>query len=111
MEVSVALLPDEEMRRLNREFLGKNRTTDVLAFSLAGGGDTVGDIYLGFEQAARQAADVGVSLREELARLAIHGTLHVLGHDHPDGPDRSESEMFRLQERLLRELLEEPEVQ
>jgi len=110
VEISVALFPDGEMRRLNRRFLGKDRTTDVLAFTLpGGGGPTVGDIYLGYEQAGRQAAELGVPLREELARLAIHGTLHVLGHDHPEGPERAESPMFRLQERLLRDLLEGPE--
>lgn len=109
VEISVALLPDGEMRRLNRQFLGKDRTTDVLAFTFPGGEEpTVGDIYLGYDQAVRQAAELGVPLQEELARLAIHGTLHVLGHDHPEGPERAESPMFRLQERLLRELVEGP---
>jgi probable rRNA maturation factor len=106
VEMSVALLGDEEMRRLNREYLGKDHTTDVLAFALADEvGATVGDIYLGHDQAARQADEVGVSLSEELARLAIHGALHVLGHDHPEGPDRADSDMFRLQESLLQQLM------
>lgn len=107
VEISVALLPDEEMRRLNHEFLGKDGTTDVLAFSLGDAGGTVGDIYLGYGQAARQARELGVPLTEELARLAIHGTLHVLGHDHPDGPERLESPMFELQERLVADLMED----
>lgn len=108
VDVSVALLGDEAMRGLNHEYLGRDRTTDVLAFALADDdGSTVGDVYLGYEQAVRQAGEVGVSLREELARLAIHGTLHVLGHDHPEGPERDESDMFRLQERLLAELMAE----
>jgi len=108
IEVSVALLPDGEMSRLNREYLGKDRTTDVLAFALADDdGSTLGDVYLGYEQARRQAEELGVPFHEELARLAIHGTLHVLGHDHPEGPERADSEMFRLQERLLRELMED----
>lgn len=107
VEVSVALLPDADMRRLNHQFLGKSRTTDVLAFALSGEDEpTVGDVYLGYEQAGRQAEELGVPLGEELARLAIHGTLHVLGHDHPEGPERAESPMFQLQERLLREVLE-----
>jgi probable rRNA maturation factor len=109
VEISVALLPDAEMQRLNLRFLGKDRTTDVLAFSLPGAESTVGDVYVGYEQATRQAEEAGVPLAEELARLAIHGTLHVLGHDHPDGPDRVESPMFDLQERLLRELIESAE--
>ena len=69
-------------------------------------GRTVGDVYLGFDQAARQAEEVGVELAQELARLAIHGTLHVLGYDHQEGPERLESPMFQLQERLLQEVLE-----
>jgi probable rRNA maturation factor len=108
VEVSVALLDDDEMQRLNSQFLGKDRTTDVLAFALEGGeGTTLGDVYLGYEQASRQAQDVGVSLEEELVRLAIHGTLHVLGHDHPEGPERVESPMFRLQEVLVSRVMAE----
>lgn len=108
VELSLALLPDAEMRRLNSEFLGKEHTTDVLAFALSGGDEaTVGDVYVGYEQAARQAEEEGVPLAEELVRLAIHGTLHVLGHGHPDGPERVKSPMFRLQEELVRQALEE----
>lgn len=104
-EISVALLGDEDMRELNRRYLDEDATTDVLAFALDDGGDVIGDVYIGIEQARRQAGDLGVTLDEELARLAIHGTLHVLGHDHPEGPERDLSPMFRLQERLLRNLL------
>lgn len=105
--VSVALLDDRDMRELNRRYLGTDASTDVLAFALGEGEDTVGDVYIGIDQARRQAADVGVPLGEELVRLAIHGTLHVLGYDHPEGSEREESPMFSLQERLLRELLGE----
>jgi rRNA maturation RNase YbeY len=104
-EVSVALLGDVDIRELNRRYLGKDAPTDVLAFTLGEGSDVVGDVYVGVEQARRQADEFDVPLREELARLAIHGTLHVLGHDHPEGPERSSSDMFDLQERILGELL------
>ncbi len=57
---------------------------------------------MGVDQARRQAAELGVPLDEELVRLAVHGTLHVLGHDHPEGPGREESPMFALQEALVR---------
>jgi probable rRNA maturation factor len=107
-EISVALLSDAEMQDLNRRYLGKDRTTDVLAFSLGEPGEVVGDVYVGFEQAARQAADHGVPPDEELVRLVVHGTLHVLGHDHPEGEEREASPMFRTQERLVRELTQEP---
>lgn len=107
VEISVALLRDTEIQQLNAHWLGHDRPTDVLAFALGDGDDTVGDVYIGVEQAERQARSLGVPLHEELARLAIHGTLHVLGHDHPEGPEREQSPMFALQERLVKGVLAE----
>jgi probable rRNA maturation factor len=100
-EVSLALLADPEMRELNRRYLGKDLPTDVLAFSLGDGDEVIGDVYVGVDQAARQATDLGITLEEELVRLAVHGTLHVLGHDHPEGPEREQCAMFRVQEQLV----------
>ncbi len=105
-EVSVTLVDDAEIKRFNREYLGRDRVTDVIAFSLGSPEEPLGDVYVGADQARRQAEALGVSLTEELVRLAIHGTLHVLGHDHPNGDDRFDSPMYVLQERLLREVLE-----
>jgi len=104
-EISLALLADSAMQELNLRYLGKDWTTDVLSFSLGEKDIVVGDVYVSFDQARRQAEDLGIELNEELVRLAIHGTLHVLGHDHPEGPERSESPMFQIQEQLLRNLL------
>ena len=104
-EISLALLADSEMQELNLRHLGKDSTTDVISFSLGGEGLVVGDVYVGFEQAIRQADELGIEVGEELARLAIHGTLHVLGYDHPEGPERAKSPMFQVQEQLLRNLL------
>ncbi|MCH2459702.1 MAG: rRNA maturation RNase YbeY [Gemmatimonadetes bacterium] len=104
-EISLALLADSEMQELNLRHLGKDSTTDVISFSLGGEGLVVGDVYVGFEQAMRQAEELGIEVGEELARLAIHGTLHVLGYDHPEGPERSNSPMFQVQEPLLRKHL------
>lgn len=71
-----------------------------------GGGEAarrlVGDVYICPEAARRAAADPdGPDLDEELVRLVVHGTLHVLGHDHPEGEGRWESPMYRLQESLV----------
>jgi probable rRNA maturation factor len=104
-ELSLTLVDDRAIRAINREYLGKDRVTDVIAFCLGGGGVLLGDVYVGLEQARRQAAEYGVDEPEELVRLAVHGTLHVLGHDHPEGEDRFGSPMFDLQERLVREIL------
>ncbi len=103
-ELSLTLLDDEEIRELNHRYLGHDRPTDVIAFALGEPPDLVGDVYLGVEQARRQAREHGVELLHELRRLAIHGTLHVLGHDHPNGDERWGSPMFVLQERILEAL-------
>ena len=105
-EVSVTLLDDEGIRKLHRDYLDKDRPTDVLAFALQGPGEPIlGDVYLGFNQAVRQASELGIPLEEELLRLAIHGTLHVLGYRHPEGDDRSGSEMYLRQEELVTRVL------
>ena len=106
-ELSVTLVDDAEIRRLNREYRGRDRPTDVIAFSLGSPEEPLGDVYVGADQARRQAEALGVPLSEELVRLAIHGTLHVLGHDHPDGDGRFASSMYVLQEQLLGEVLEQ----
>jgi len=100
--ISVTLLDDSGIEDLHRRWLGRAGPTDVLAFGLHEDGEPpVGDVYVGLEQAKRQAAAIGVSMAEELARLAIHGTLHVLGWDHPGGAGRARSRMWRLQEEIL----------
>ena len=104
-ELSLTLLGDEDMQALNHKYLGHDRPTDVIAFALGEPPDLVGDVYLGLEQARRQADEHGIEMGRELQRLAIHGTLHVLGHDHPPGEERWTSPMFALQERILSTLV------
>ena len=66
----------------------------------------MGDVYIGYEQAHRQAGELGFDPEEELVRLVVHGVLHVLGYDHPEGEDRTGSPMFERQEALVRAILE-----
>jgi len=111
-EVSVTCLDDEPMRELNRTWLDHDRVTDVLAFPLHEEGEPpLGDVYIGVGQARRQAAELELPLEEELVRLTIHGVLHVLGYDHPETADaaRESSLHYRLQERLTRRVMGEPE--
>ena len=103
-ELSITLVSDAEMTRLNGEWLDRTSSTDVIAFSLGSAESVLGDVYIAPDTAERNASSLGVDLTEEILRLVIHGTLHVVGHDHPDGPDRDSSEMYRLQEELLRSL-------
>jgi probable rRNA maturation factor len=105
-EISITFLDDPGIRDLNRDYLGRDHPTDVIAFTLNEPGDPpLGDVYVGYLQARRQAAELGIHLDEELVRLAIHGALHVLGHDHPPGGGREKSEMFQLQEEVLNTVL------
>ena len=75
------------MRRLNRQYRGLDKTTDVLSFPLCEAGvpqpgDALGDIVISIPRAAAQAEEYGVSFRNELLRLLLHGLLHLIGYDH-----------------------------
>lgn len=108
-EVSVTLLGDEEIVELNRRYLAHDWIPDVLSFPLHEPDEpTLGDVYVGLDQARRQAREIGVPLEEELVRLVVHGILHVLGYDHPETPEgRDGSEHYRRQEALVRRIMEE----
>jgi probable rRNA maturation factor len=102
--LSVTFVTDRRIARLNREHLNHRGPTDVISFGFApveAGGAVVGDVYIAPGVAARNAAEHGHGVREELLRLVVHGVLHVLGHDHPEGEERYGSRMWRRQERLL----------
>lgn len=105
-EVSITLLDDEAITTLNRQYLAHDHPTDVIAFPLHREGEPpLGDIYLGWDQALRQARDLGEEPEVELARLAIHGTLHILGYDHPEGTERERSSMWKRQEEILQKVV------
>ena len=92
------------MSELNQRYLGHRGPTDVISFGLGrqgGRGPVVGDIYICAEIARANAKRQGVSAQEEMLRLVVHGTLHVLGYDHPLGATRTTSPMWRKQERIL----------
>jgi probable rRNA maturation factor len=101
--LSIAFLRPSAIAAINRKHLGHAGPTDVISFPLAaaGGAPLGGDIYISPDIAARNAAEHGVGIREEIARLVIHGTLHVLGHEHPEGHGRESSAMWARQESLL----------
>ena len=82
-EITVLLGDDQRLRGLNRQFRGKNKATDVLSFPAAPNGEGVaGDLAISVETAARQAAEHGHTLDEELRILLLHGVLHLAGFDH-----------------------------
>ena len=102
--LSIAFVDERAIARLNARHLGHRGPTDVIAFGFARAGTAgpvIGDIYIAPAVARKNARALGVGVREELARLVVHGTLHVIGHDHPEGDARLASPMWRRQERLL----------
>ena len=105
-EISITLLGDDEIAELNREYLSHQGPTDVISFALFEPPEPpLGDIYIGTGRALHQARSRRIEPGHELTRLAVHGALHVLGHDHPDGDARTACEMWRLQERIVRAVL------
>jgi len=99
-ELSIALVSDAEMRRLNRRWRGTDRPTDVLSFpQREGEGGTpdglLGDVVISVDSARRQADARGATLGREGERLLVHGLLHLLGYDH----ERSAAEARRMQRR------------
>lgn len=112
-EVSVTLVDNEGIRRLNKEHRDIDRETDVLSFPL--GDDDgyeidpdndaimLGDIVISLEKAAQQAQEYGHSYRREVAFLITHSLFHLLGYDHVNS-EEEEKEMFDKQEKVLEKL-------
>ncbi len=96
--VAVRITNDEEIARLNRAYAGEDHATDVLSF--AGIGKHVGDIAISWPAVVRQAREYGHDANIELALLAVHGLLHLLGWDHATATERKE--MNRLTRRALK---------
>ncbi len=111
IELSVTVTDDETIRSLNREYAGEDKVTDVLSFSQREGEEfasppdgvpPLGEVLIAYPQAARQAAERGHSADEEVARLLIHGVLHLLGYDHAEPEE--ERRMRAREEALAREM-------
>lgn len=106
-ELSVNLIGDRRMRRLNLDYRGQDRTTDVLAFAFrevpGPASPLLGDVAISVPAAVRQARDAGHSLEDELATLLVHGILHLLGFDHERSPAEARR-MHRRERAVLRAL-------
>lgn len=101
--VSVLLTGDAEIQRLNREFRGKDKPTDVLSFPAGENGGrarAAGDLAISVETAARESERLGHPLALELKVLLLHGVLHLAGYDH----EADSGEMARKEEMLRRKL-------
>ena len=103
-ELSIALVDDATIAELNQTYRSKPGPTDVLSFSQLGGekaelaGNLLGDVVISLETAARQARSAHRGLDSELARLLVHGILHLIGYDH------EHDEEARVMQRLERQV-------
>ena len=109
-ELSVTFCDNEYIRKLNAEFRDKDSATDVLSFPMydfddedepplnPDGSITLGDIVISVERAAEQAREIGNSTAREIAFLAIHSTLHLLGYDHERSADVEEAQCLAQRE-------------
>ena len=117
VELGLLITDDETVRKLNKEYRGIDETTDVLSFALMEGrADTdspvfvtppdgllhLGEVIVSYPRAVKQARENHHAIEKEVALLVIHGTLHLLGHEH-DEPTR-EQQIRALQERILSEV-------
>jgi probable rRNA maturation factor len=123
VEISLLVTEQERIRELNREYRGLDQPTDVLSFSFAeqkAGTESeafigppdglvhLGEVVISLPQAEKQAGEAGHSLRREMAILAIHGILHILGYDH-ELSEKAAGEMQARQDGILASLGKEAE--
>lgn len=105
---SIIFVDESEIQKINKEYRGIDKITDVISFALEDNESLVksdirvlGDIYICIPRALEQAKNYGHSIKRELSFLTVHGLLHLLGYDHMVKED--EEKMFALQELILNE--------
>ncbi|MDO8495940.1 MAG: rRNA maturation RNase YbeY [bacterium] len=112
IEASVNLVGEAKIKDLNKKHRNKNKVTDVLSFPMTEKLETqnakfeirdLGDIFICLSFAKKQAKSENVSIEKELARLTVHGFLHLLDYDH-ERSKKDEVEMFRLESKILKKL-------
>ena len=111
ISVNIILADNKFIQSINKKFRKKNSPTDVISFayrddlfpSLNAGIEELGDIYISLEKASEQASGYGVSLKDELKRLLIHGVLHLVGYDH-EISDEEEKKMRGLEEEVFNKI-------
>ena len=97
---------DAKMRQMNKQYRGKNCTTNVLSFSthdsyciIPDSQNELGDIFISLPEAKREAKKYGWTMQYEIARLALHGFLHLLGYDHVK--NKAASKMEKIEQKIL----------
>jgi probable rRNA maturation factor len=108
-ELSILIVDDPEIARLNERYLARSGPTNVIAFPMQEGPfgqinpNLLGDVVISLDTAAREAQDAGISLESRFDQLLIHGTLHLFGFDHEKTPEQAKA--MRIKEEQLLKLL------
>lgn len=97
-ELSIAIVADREIKKINRQYRGKNEPTDVLSFS--GEGKFLGEIVLSINQIKRQARELKKSAKDELVFILVHGLLHLIGFE--DETEAGRLKMIKEGEKFLK---------
>jgi len=106
-ELSLLFVDDEEMRKINRHYLDRDYSTNVIAFSMTEGEyghinpGILGDIVISVHAARRDARDSGISLNDEIDFLMIHGILHLLGYTHEDTGEGERQKMKKREKEIF----------
>jgi probable rRNA maturation factor len=112
-ELSISIVGDRSIRIINRDYLGKDRPTNVISFSLQEGDfgginpHALGDVILSADTAAREAEEGGLEFFERLSFLMMHGILHLCGYDHERSGAAEAAKMEQKEQQLFRILKKE----
>jgi probable rRNA maturation factor len=101
--VSIAFISDEEIKKINQTYRGKNKATDILSFQ--GSGDFLGEIIISPKQIKNQAEEIGKKWQEELLFVLLHGLLHLIGYE--DDSEEKRQEMIKMGNKLINEINKE----
>lgn len=108
-ELSVVIVDNDQIRDLNRTYLDHDRPTNVISFPQQEGdgpsGDHLGDVVISIEKAGQEAEDAGMTARERMLQLLVHGICHLAGYDHERGTDEEANEMEAVEESLYDEIV------
>ena len=112
VELSILFTDDDHISQLNRYYLGRDSSTNVLAFPMSGGSAVdvdsglLGDVVVSTDTAIRESKDLGIPLNETIYRLLIHGILHLLNYDH-ELSSQEALQMEKEEKRLLARIMKE----
>ena len=110
-ELSVVFTDDSHIQELNRDYLDRDRPTNVISFpqqeGIGPGGEHLGDIVISVERAAEEARDTGMNTMERLMQLLVHGICHLTGYNHEGVSEEKAREMEEAEQYILEHLRED----